>query len=55
MNPVTHAVNEATRRIPSRILEKVFVAPNQGWRQAPVNNVHEQIKEKVIYPRVITD
>lgn len=55
MNPVTHAVNEATRRIPSRILEKVFVAPGQGWRQAPVNNVHEQIKERVVYPRVITD
>lgn len=55
MNPISKAVDEVSRRIPKQILDKVFVAPSKDWRQAPVNNVAEQIKEKVIYPRVITD
>lgn len=55
MNPITKAVDEAMRRIPKQILDKVFVDPNQSWRQSPSNNVAEQIKEKVIFPRVITD
>lgn len=55
MNPITKAVDEVMRRIPKQILDKVFVDPNQSWRQSPSNNVAEQIKEKVIFPRVITD
>lgn len=54
MNIISKALNEVSYRIPGQILKEVFTEKTYRWRDAPLS-VEEQITNKVIRPRVLTD
>ena len=56
MNPVSNAVSEIQRVIPSQILTEVFGREDyRNWRRTAPVSVDEMIKSKVLRPRVLKD
>lgn len=54
MNAIQKALDEVSFTIPHELLVEAFKDDTPNWRQAPIS-LHEQIKNKVIRPRVLFD
>jgi hypothetical protein len=54
MNIISKALNEVSYRIPKEILKEAFYERAVHWRDRPIS-IEEQITNKVIRPRVLTD
>ena len=54
MNPVQHAIDQASFQIPKRILNTIFRSHTHNWQQAPLP-VSAQILNLVVRPRVLVD
>lgn len=54
MNPVQHAVDQASFQIPKRILNTIFQSRGSSWHLAPPP-LNTQIMNMVVKPRVLVD